>query len=283
MEKIILFVEDNLHSERTRVTLRDTWDNKNSDVLSMRRETERILQDVELWPNSIRESQVAGRGFTRTSNTCKELKNSYMMLGWSRSIISLPKSLSKRSTRRFSYMSIRDRYQNNSIIHTLHFRNNQNDTLRCIIFGIWWGSRPDDTCNTYHETSRAIVCLNWGSRSESTNYLKKKQFRDDLREAQMAYIGLTQLERVHTKASSKIIRSWRSVSQRRMLREPRTLHSQWMMESQLMEQVPVTKIKMDMEWWSLRIFQGVSHPGDELKKFFVKMVSTEFFKGFVHM
>ena len=41
----------------------------------------------------------------------------------------------------------------------------------------------------------------------------------DLQEAQMAYLDLTQLERVHTKASSKIKRLGRSVSQRRMPRE----------------------------------------------------------------
>ena len=35
----------------------------------------------------------------------------------------------------------------------------------------------------------------------------------------MAYINLTQLEKVHTKASSKIKRLGRSVSQRRMPRE----------------------------------------------------------------
>ena len=29
------------------------------------------------------------------------------------------------------------RFQNNSIIHAMHFGNNQNDTLRCIIFGIY--------------------------------------------------------------------------------------------------------------------------------------------------
>ena len=58
-----------------------------------------------------------------------------------------------------------------------------------------------------------------GSRSEYANYIEKKQFHDDLREAQMAYIDLTKLERVHTKASSKIKRFGRSVSQRRMPRE----------------------------------------------------------------
>ena len=43
--------------------------------------------------------------------------------------------------------------------------------------------------------------------------------RDDLQEARMAHIVLTQLERVHAKASSKIKRLGRSVSQRRMPRE----------------------------------------------------------------
>ena len=42
---------------------------------------------------------------------------------------------------------------------------------------------------------------------------------DDLREVQMAQIDLTHLERVHAKASSKIKRFQRSVSQRRMPRE----------------------------------------------------------------
>ena len=43
--------------------------------------------------------------------------------------------------------------------------------------------------------------------------------RDDPQEAQMAFIDLAQKEKVHTKASSKIKRLGRSVSQRRMPRE----------------------------------------------------------------
>ena len=43
--------------------------------------------------------------------------------------------------------------------------------------------------------------------------------RDDLQEDQMVFFGLAQVERVHTKASSKIKRIGRSVSQRRMPRE----------------------------------------------------------------
>ena len=43
--------------------------------------------------------------------------------------------------------------------------------------------------------------------------------RDDPQEDLMFYIDLTQFEKVHTKASSKIKRLRRSVSQRRMPRE----------------------------------------------------------------
>ena len=57
----------------------------------------------------LRESHLAGRGDTRTSSTCKEWRNSSMMLSQSRSIISLPKSSSKRSksTNHMSWWSSR--------------------------------------------------------------------------------------------------------------------------------------------------------------------------------
>ena len=64
------------------------------------------------------------------------------------------------------------------------------------------------------------------------------------------------------------------------------------MKSQLMEQVLVRKIKMDMEWWCLRIFKGVPNPDDELEIFFCQdghgVMNVDFFldrvcKGFVHM
>ena len=64
---------------------------------------------------------------------------------------------------------------------------------------------------------RRIMSLPKSSPGQNLkNYIKKKQFRDDLREAPMAYIDLAQLEKVHTKASSKIKSLGRSVSQRRM-------------------------------------------------------------------
>ena len=70
--------------------------------------------------------------------------------------------------------------------------------------------------------------------------------RDDLQEAQKAYMDLTQVERVLTKPSSKIKRPGRSVSQRRMPRETEKPSLRMVDESQLMEQVSVRKIKTDM-------------------------------------
>ena len=88
----------------------------------------------------------------------------------------------------------------------------------------------------------------------------------------MAYIDLSQLERVHTKASSRIKRTGRSVSERRMPRET--------------EKPPLTMIdgmptdgtstsKKDQDGHGMmksENFSRVPNPDDELKKFFVKMV-----------
>ena len=77
-------------------------------------------------------------------------------------------------------------------------------------------------------------------------------------------------KRVYTKASSKIKRLGRSVYA--CLGKPRSLHSQWLMKSQLMEQVPARKIKTDMERWSLRIFKGFRTQTTNWRIVFVKMV-----------
>ena len=53
--------------------------------------------------------------------------------------------------------------------------------------------------------------------------------------------------KVHTKTSSKIKRLLRDAC----LQKPRSLHSQWLMKSQLMEQVPARKINTDMERWNM--------------------------------
>ena len=60
------------------------------------------------------------------------------------------------------------------------------------------------------------------------------------------------VQRHHRKSRDQEGRSLREAC----LGKPRSRHSQWLMESKLMEQVPARKIKTDMEWWSLRILKG---------------------------
>ena len=71
-------------------------------------------------------------------------------------------------------------------------------------------SRPD-----LNETTQADICMNWGSTSKSTTYMSLWSSRS----SNGFFFAFTQLERIHTKASSNIKRSRRSVSQRRRLRE----------------------------------------------------------------
>ena len=63
--------QDNLCLERTRSNTPKFWDHKNSDILRNPWETESKIADVELWPNSIRESQLGERGITKTSCSCR--------------------------------------------------------------------------------------------------------------------------------------------------------------------------------------------------------------------
>ena len=60
------------------------------------------------------------------------------------------------------------------------------------------------------------------------------------------------IQRHHRKSRDQEGRSLRDAC----LGKPRSLRSQWLMKSQLMEQVPARKIKTDMEWSSLRMLKG---------------------------
>ena len=91
---------------------------------------------MELWPNSIRESQLAGREFTRTSSTHATVTDASFHYQRCH-----PK---KKSTRICtSYIHV-DSWSlpHTSIMHAMHFQNHQNDTLRCIIFGIYGYGGP---------------------------------------------------------------------------------------------------------------------------------------------
>ena len=85
----------------------------------------------------------------------------------------------------------------------------------------------------------------------------------------MAQIDLTQLERVHTKASSKIKRLRRSVSQRRVLRETEK-PSLTMIYGKPTDGTSTSQKEQDRHGMmkSEIFFFGNSHPSDELKNFF---------------
>ena len=102
---------------------------------------------------------------------------------------------------------------NDSKIHAMHFGNNQNDALRCIIFSI---SRK-----ALWKVVQTVMKLRgplfaWIEEADQNPQII---CRDDPQEVQVSYIDLAQLEKVHPKASSKIKRLGRSVSQRLMPRE----------------------------------------------------------------
>ena len=118
-----------------------------------------------------------------------------------------------------------------STIHAMHFQNNQKDALCCI------------TCCA---PKRSIVCMNWGSTSKPTNKMS------------FLHIWKKSMQRHHRKSRDLEGRSLRDAC----LWKPRSLHSQWLMKSQLVEQVPARKIKTD-NYWTLTT---------NWRFFFVKMV-----------
>ena len=100
---------------------------------------------------------------------------------------------------------------------------------------------------------------------------------DDLQEAQLVHIDLTQVERVHKKASSKIKRLGRSVSQWRMLRETEKAPFT-MIDEKPTDGTSTSKKDQDGHGtMKSENFQGILYihspnPDDELKMFFVKVV-----------
>ena len=257
-------------SKRPKETLRNMWDHKNSDVSSVPRETESNLKtwnfhpipsESRNWPDENLQGQAV---HTKNSRILKH---------------DAQPSQTHHSITKKGHQE--DVQKCRSLIASKEFNNSPSAF-----------PKPPERCTTlYHlrylcmrwrgahattegcgAPKRSIICMNWGSRSK----IHKLYVVMILKKIKCSIFDLTQLEKVHTKASSKIERLGRSVSQRRIPREtekpPLT-----MMRSQLMEQVPARKIKTDMERWSLRIFRGVLYihspnPDDELKICFVQMV-----------
>ena len=153
----------------------------------------------------------------------------------------------------------------------MHFRNNQNDTLRCITFCILQSACGDDTLPWKLSgcTTSLTPLFAW---IEEADQNPRTICRDDPQEAQMAYIDLTRLERVHTKASSKIKRLGRSVSQRRMPRETEKPPLTMIDEKRTDGTSTSMKDQDGHGMMKSEKFYRVPNPDDELNNFFVKMV-----------
>ena len=130
--------------------------------------------------------------------------------------------------------------------HAMHFGNNQNDALRCIIFSI---SRK-----ALWKVVQTVMKLRgplfaWIEEADQNPQII---CRDDPQEVQVSYVDLAQLEKSPSRGIIENQEIRKVGLSELMPRKPRSLHSQWLMKSQLMEQVPTRKRKTDMERRSLR-------------------------------
>ena len=99
----------------------------------------------------------------------------------------------------------------NSTIHAVHFQDHHNDALRCMIFGVYGDGGPEAwhavRVKTKPATGEELISggplFAWAEEADQNSQMK---CRDDPPEVQLSYIDLTQMEQVHTKASSKIKR-----------------------------------------------------------------------------
>ena len=99
----------------------------------------------------------------------------------------------------------------NSTIHAVHFQDHHNDALRCMIFGVygdggpeaWHAVRVKIKPATGEELTSGGPLFAWTEEADQNSQII---CRDDPPEVQLSCIDLTQMEQVHTKASSKIKR-----------------------------------------------------------------------------
>ena len=157
------------------------------------------------------------RKFKDKRSAYKALKNSQE---WCSTVTdashSITKEVIKKINKKMYIYSILDHFQIIQFFMQCISKTTQIDTLRCVIFNMYaWA----DVVLT--QQPKAVVLQRWPLFAwiEEADQNPQIVYRDDPQEAQMPYFDLTQLERVHTKASSKIKRKGRSVAQRRMPRE----------------------------------------------------------------
>ena len=120
-----------------------------------------------------------------------------------------------------SWIGIRTRKNGNEYIHS-------------------WSRKTNISC-----TMRGVQCVSTTMPAKLKIWAKNRILNSHVRNARKnSYKGI-----IENQEESLSLRD-------ACLGKPRSLHSQWLMKSQLMEQVLVSKIKMDKERWSLRIFEG---------------------------
>ena len=196
----------------------------------------------------------------------------------------------ERSSKRCTYMSILDRFQ---IIQQFAQCRRRYTKFLCTCFFTMspvchclYPKPPERYTTLYHlgiyawddvvltQQPKAVVLQSralfaWIEEADQTSQIL---CLDDPQEARMADIDCTQLERVHTKASSKIKRLGRSVSQRRMPREtekpPLTMN-----DGKPTNGTSTSKKDQDGHGMmkSENFYRG-PNPDDELKDFFDEMV-----------
>ena len=213
----------------------------------------------------------------------KEREEPGMVFSRGKSIITLPNSLWERSTKRESTRRFFYRFQNFEVFHASQLQHNWTKEW-CEYFDYvryhaqWFFRKIERYAALYHFRydpkqvekglikSRPIVSMNKvvGQTQES----KRRQLSrgSGLREARLANMALTQYEMVlrgepnlrikfHTMASPKINR-------RACLGKPKSIHSWWPVESNLVDHGLVEDIKMDVEWRKSEDFFWLrnSHP-----------------------
>ena len=111
-------------SKRPQVTLRNTWAHTTPTFQACFGKPRVICRRGTLTQFHQRVAIGRTRIYKDMQHIQRIVELSSMMLSRHRRIISLPKSSSKRSTRRCTYLSILDRFQNHYVFRAMPIRNN---------------------------------------------------------------------------------------------------------------------------------------------------------------
>ena len=91
---------------------------------------------------------------------------------------------------------------------------------------------------------QSSICKEAGQNTKS---MRRNTYRENLDQKKVLRGEPILKFKFYTMASTKI-------SRRACPGKPRSIHSRWSVESKLMDHVLVGEIRMDMEWWNLKVF-----------------------------